>query len=168
MKQYLRAFVCWEQDDWVTWLSIAEFAYNNAKNSVTDISPFETNLGYSPRISWDENIDSKSRSQTAVDNAKHLFTLMNVYKDAILTAQQSQTEYVNKHRKSRDYKVDDLIWLNTKYLKTKRNRKLKFKNFDPFLITNVIGLQFYRLELPSDWRIHNVFHVFLLEKDSSK
>ncbi len=168
MEQYLRAFVCWEQDDWVTWLPTAEFAYNNAKNSVTGISPFEANLGYSPRMSWDEDIDPKSRSQAAVDNAKHLFTLMGVCKDAILTAQQSQAEYANKHRKSRDYKAGDLVWLNTKYLKTKRNRKLEFKNFGPFLITDVIGSQSYRLELPSGWRIHNVFHVSLLEKDSSK
>ena len=93
----------------MTWLSTAKFAYNNAKNSVTDISPFEANLGYSPRMSWDENIDPRSRSQATVDNAKHLFTLMNVCKDAILTAQQSQIEYANKYRKSRDYKVGDLI-----------------------------------------------------------
>ena len=72
----------------MTWLPTAEFAYNNAKNSVTGISPFEANLGYSPRMSWDEDIDPKSRSQAAVDNAKHLFTLTGVCKDAILTAQQ--------------------------------------------------------------------------------
>ncbi len=168
MEQYLRAFVCWEQDDWVQWLSTAEFAYNNAKNSTTGMSPFEANLGYSPRMSWDEDIDPRSRSKAAVENAKHLFTLMGVCKDAILTAQQSQAEYADKHRKSRDYKVGDSVWLNTKYIRTKRNRKLEFKNFGPFLITDVVGLQSYRLQLPERWRIHNVFHVSLLEKDSSK
>ncbi len=168
MEQYLRAFICWEQDDWVKWLPTAEFAYNNAKNSTIGMSPFEANLGYEPRMSWDEDIDPKSRSRAAVDNANHLFTLIGVCKDAILAAQQSQEEYANRHRKSRDYKVGDRVWLNTKYIRTKRNRKLEFKHFGPFLITDVIGSQSYRLELPSGWRIHNVFHVSLLEKDSSK
>lgn len=86
MEQYLRAFVCWEQDDWVQWLPTAEFANNNAKNSTTSMSPFEANLGYSPRMSWDEEIDPKSRSCAAVDSAKHLFTLMGMCKDAILAA----------------------------------------------------------------------------------
>ena len=26
----------------------------------------------------------------------------------------------------------------------------------------------YKLELPKKWRIHNVFHVFLLEQDATK
>ena len=88
---------------------MAEFAYNNAKNSATGMSPFEANLGYDPRMSWDENIDLKSRSRTAVENVKHLFTLMDVCKAAMLTAQQSQAEYADKHRKSRDYKVGDYV-----------------------------------------------------------
>lgn len=168
MEQYLRAFVCWEQDDWVSWLPVAEFAYNNARNSTTGISPFEANLGYSPRMSWDEDVDPKSRSRAAVDNAKHLATLMGVCKEAILAAQETQATYANRHRKSREYSVGDYVWLNTKYIRTKRNRKLEFKNFGPFLITHVIGKQSYRLKLPDRWRIHNVFHVSLLEKDSSK
>ena len=83
------------------------------------MSPFEANLGYSPRMSWDEEIDPKSRSCAAVDSVKHLFTLMGMCKDAILAARQSQAEFANRHRKSRDYKVGDRVWLNTKYIKKK-------------------------------------------------
>ena len=60
------------------------------------------------------------------------------------------------------------MWLNIKYIRIKRNRKLEFKNFGSFLITDVIDSQLYRLKLSDRWRIHNVFHVSLLEKDSSK
>jgi transposase InsO family protein len=37
---YLRAFVNDEQEDWVEWLPITEFAYNNAINEVTGETPF--------------------------------------------------------------------------------------------------------------------------------
>ena len=59
---------------------------------------------------------------------------MGVCKKIMLAAQQSQAVYADKHRKSRDYKVDGYVWLNTKHIRTKRNRKLEFKNFGPFLI----------------------------------
>ena len=48
------------------------------------MSPFEANIGYKPRISWDEEIDPKSRSRAIVNNANYLFILIGIYKDTIL------------------------------------------------------------------------------------
>ena len=31
-----------------------------------------------------------------------------------------------------------------------------------------VGKQTYKLELPRKWRIHNVFHVSLLEQDTTR
>ncbi len=53
MKQYLRAFVNYEQDNWVPLLPMAEFAYNNSVNAFTEISPFEVVLEYSPRMTFE-------------------------------------------------------------------------------------------------------------------
>ena len=58
--------------------------------------------------------------------------------------------------------------MNSKYIKTKQNRKLKAKLFEPFRILHPIGKQAYKLELPKKWRIHDVFHVSLLEQDTTK
>ena len=33
---------------------------------------------------------------------------------------------------------------------------------------HLVGKQVYKLELPRNWRIHNVFHVSLLEQDTIK
>ena len=33
---------------------------------------------------------------------------------------------------------------------------------------HLVGKQVYKLELPKKWRIHNVFHVSLLEQDTTK
>ena len=54
--------------------------------------------------------------------------------------------------------------LFTKNLKDARSKKKLFYKFTrPFEVTNVVGLQTYRFCLPDQWRIHFVFHVFLLK-----
>ena len=45
----LRAFVNSNRDDWLFYLSILEFAYNDSVHSVTGYTPFELNYGYHPR-----------------------------------------------------------------------------------------------------------------------
>ena len=56
--------------------------------------------------------------------------------------------------------------MNSKFIKTKRNCKLETKFFGPFQVLHPVGKQAYKLELPRNWRIHDVFHVSLLEKDN--
>ncbi len=58
--------------------------------------------------------------------------------------------------------------MNSKYIKTKQNRKLEAKFFRPFRVLYPVGKQAYKLELPKKWRIHNVFHVSLLEQDTTR
>ncbi len=58
------------------------------------------------------------------------------------------------------------VWLNSKYIKTKRKKKLKSKFFGPFRVFYTVGKQAYKLELSTKWKIHDVFHVSLLEQDT--
>ncbi len=64
------------------------------------------------------------------------------------------------------------MWLSTKILATARpSKKLDKKFVGPFTVLDKIGSQAYRLDLPKHMgRIHNVFHVSLLElhKDSGR
>ena len=54
--------------------------------------------------------------------------------------------------------------LNGKNLKTRRpSRKLDAKLHGPFKVSKVLSLTAIKLELPSRWRIHNAFHVSLIE-----
>ncbi|CDO69553.1 hypothetical protein BN946_scf185038.g4 [Trametes cinnabarina] len=50
LKQYLRIYCNYQQDNWARLLPLAEFAYNDAPNVTTGISPFFANKGYHPRL----------------------------------------------------------------------------------------------------------------------
>lgn len=63
-------------------------------------------------------------------------------------ALELQKCYHDKHGKPKSYASEDKVWLNNKYIKTKQNRKLEFKFFEPFQILHPVGKQAYKLELP--------------------
>ena len=46
LKQYLRAYVNYQQDNWARLLPMAEYAYNNAVNSSISLTPFKALIGY--------------------------------------------------------------------------------------------------------------------------
>ena len=46
LEQYLRIYCNFHQDDWSQLLPLAEFTYNNAKNSSTQMFPFYANFRY--------------------------------------------------------------------------------------------------------------------------
>jgi transposase InsO family protein len=48
IEQFLRAYAGMYQKDWVTWLPMAEFSYNNAVHSATGTSPFRCLYGRDP------------------------------------------------------------------------------------------------------------------------
>ena len=48
------------------------------------------------------------------------------------------------------------------------NRKLETKFFKSFRVLHPVGSQAYKLELAKRWRIHDVFHVSLLEQDITR
>ena len=60
MEAYLWAFINFEQNDWARLLPMAEFAYNNAKNTSTGFTLFELNFGYHPRVFYEEDLDPRS------------------------------------------------------------------------------------------------------------
>jgi Chromo (CHRromatin Organisation MOdifier) domain len=73
--------------------------------------------------------------------------------------------YTDPHRKEPPaYQVGDLVMLNGRNIQTRRpSRKLDHKNHGPFQVEKIFSPLAVKLTLPRKWRIHNVFHVSLIE-----
>ena len=70
----------------------------------------------------------------------------------------------NRARRDLNFSVGDCVWLSTKNLPLRLGtRKLASIWAGPYLVTHIVGNVAYRLELPSDWQIHDVFHVSQLK-----
>ena len=168
IEAYLWAFVNFEQNDWARLLSMAKFAYNNARNASTGHTPFELNYGYHPRMSYKEEVNPRSKSKLADKLFAELRELMIVCQKNLYHAQELQKRALDKGVKPRSYTSNDKVWLNSKYIKTKRNQKLEAKFFGLFRVLHPVEKQSYKLELPRKWRIHDVFYVSLLERDTTR
>ncbi len=147
---------------------MAEFAYNNAKNASTGHTPFELNCGFHPLATYEKEVDPRSKSKAADELTTQQRELTTVCRENLQHAQELQKRYHNKYAKPRSYIPSEKVWLNSKYIKTKRNRKLEAKFFGPFRVLHQVGKQALKLELPKRWRIHDVFHLSLLEKDITR
>ena len=55
---------------------MAKFDYNNTKNASTGYTPLELNCGYHPHVSYEEDLDSRSRSKAANELADNLRNFM--------------------------------------------------------------------------------------------
>ena len=93
---------------------------------------------------------------------------MIVCQENLYYAQELQKRARNKGVKPRSYAPGKKVWLNSKYIKTKCNQKLEAKFFGPFWVLHPVGKQAYKLEVPKKWRVYDVFHVSLLEQDTTK
>ena len=147
---------------------MAKFAYNNAKNISTSYTPFGLNCGYHSCVSYKEDIDPCSKSKPVNDLASDLRKLMAIYWENLQHAPDLQKRAYDKGTKPRSYVPNDKVWLNSKYIKTKQNRKLEAKFFGPFRVLYLVGKQAYKLKLLKKERIYNVFHVSLLEQDITR
>ena len=166
VMQYLRAFVSHQQDDWSDWLPVAEFVANNQQSETTQTTPFFAYTGHHPRRSFDlspptrllENIEG-------LETATKLNEIHELVRAAIRYAQEKQQQDAIKSRvPAPAYQPGDKVWLNARNITTRRlSVKLNHKCLGPFPITALVGKYSCCLELPTTMKIHNIFHVRLLE-----
>ena len=140
-------------------MPIAKFAYNNAKNASINHILFKLNCDYHPKISFTKDINFRLRSCSANKLIKELRKLIDVYCQNLLYAKELQRRAHDQGVKSRSYASSKKVELNCKYIKTKRNKKLKNIFFGLFWVFHTVRKQMYKLELPIKWKIHDIFYV---------
>src|SRR5260221_6504251 len=164
LEQYLRTYTNYQQDDWATLLLMAKFAYNNAMNTMTGVSPFFTNKGYHLEFTVDPEADTSSAKvqMFVVD----LECTQAELKENIAQAQERYRKNVDKHRaEAPELKVGDQAYVKAKFFRTRwPSKKLSEKNLGPFDVIGKPGTHSVTLRLPHQFcSIHPVFHVSQLE-----
>jgi len=116
LEQYLRIFIDHRQEQWLDWLGIAEFAYNNKVYSSIKILPFKANYGQDPRM------ESKVRKKRKYEGAEKFVTKIKEIQDEAKAVLEKVQEKIKKYADRKraeinEYKVGDLVMLSTKDLK---------------------------------------------------
>jgi hypothetical protein len=161
LKQYLRAFATFDQDNWVDLLPLAEFEANSTPSSTTKMPPFMATKGYMPRAGFEPPSKEvllnqplpQKQDNAKVDNLIQRLHDLRVYlRENIAWAQAKQKEYTDRKRlPSPEIREGDSVWLDTRNLKTLRpNASLDYKNRGPFRVRRVCNNSAYELELPED------------------
>ena len=164
LEQYIRIYCSYQQDDWSSLLPIAEFAYNNAPNASTGLTPFFANKGYHPNITVRPEIDI--RSDLAKDFVVNLDELHTFLRDEITNAQKKYKEQADRKRiPPPEFSVGSEVFVLAKYIRSTRpTAKFAEKYLGPFTVLEKIGSLSYKIQLPDYLRrIHPVFHVSQLE-----
>jgi predicted metal-dependent hydrolase len=131
-----------------------------------------TNYGFESRMFFDSSMKNNQRSTKervlTRKNSDIINKMKNIWdfiKKKLANAQNMQKRYANQKRtSSSEYKFENMIWLFIKNIKIERSfRKLDHKWIESYKIKKVLR-DACRLELSSSMKIHDTFHIFLLQK----
>jgi hypothetical protein len=95
--------------------------------------------------------------------AKRIKNLVTSRKEALAAHELARSRMAERIKSNLTlFKKGQIVWLDSRYLKTNYHKKMAPKQEGPFKIEEVRGPVTYQLKLPESWRIHKVFHAALL------
>ncbi|KAL1960957.1 hypothetical protein VTO42DRAFT_4845 [Malbranchea cinnamomea] len=165
VEQYLRCYLNYQQDNWVSLPPLAQIAYNSSKNTTTGVTPFFANYGREPEIERSplEVTHRSHEGQISAQRLKDVHCLLRL--DIEFLNERMRHYYDNRRQGAPLFEEGEKVFLLRRNIKTKRpSEKLDHKKLGPFKILRKVGTLNYELELPRTMRIHPIFHVSLLEK----
>jgi Chromo (CHRromatin Organisation MOdifier) domain len=155
VKQILRILTTILPEAWPKWLPLATAIHNNQKNAMTTLSPNQILIGYNIPIN-PENIPI-TNNDIIKDRAKTIELYHNIA--TWLINQTAGTIPVAPSA----YQIGSEVWLDATNLCTMgTNMKIDLLWYGPFQIIKEVSPVAYQLELPSEWKINDVFHTSLL------
>ena len=162
LETYLRMYVTYDQTNWSSLLSQAEFCYNSTPHTTTGISPFEAMYGFNPRRTMMEPLSDSGVTGDSEQARVVVNDLSKLYKYLYTRIEQVQKQYkrhYDKHHREPTFSIGDLVMLRMKNIRTVRaSQKLDNRYLGPFKVLDKINDNAYKLELPEHFKIHNVIN----------
>eukprot|EP00253_Pinus_taeda_P022056 PITA_22056 len=167
VEDMLRAYVMQQPTEWEDYLQLVEFSYNNGYQISLLMIPFEVLYGRKCRTpsSWSGPED---RLMLGPEMLKEMEELVKRVRSNLKAAQDRQKNFAEWKRRFKEYQVGDHMYVR---IRAKENTlqwsgcaKLAPRYCGPFQILARIEPVAYQLTLPSHIRVHNVFHVSVLNK----
>ena len=126
------------------------------------MSLFFANKEFHPQLSI--TLMSEACNQDAMEISGEMTQILEQLQAELRLSQEAQAHTTNLHQVlSLSYQTGDLVWLNTKNIRTRHPcKKLDNKWIGLFKVLKTIRRRACHLELPHTLKIHPVFHVSLL------
>jgi len=158
IEAYIGIYCSSNPEIWHKSIGTMEFTHNNRRHSDRQRTAFELMLGSSPVAI------PTSFENTKFPSVEDKFQWLQKDWEEALAAHELAWKRMAERRKNKftRFKLGQQVWLDTRNIKTRYHSKMAPKWEGPFKISEVLGPLTYRLQLPSTWRIHNVFHAVLL------
>jgi len=158
LKQYLRMFCGTQQNNWHTWLPLAQYTKNSWPSATTKKAPFDLIMGYTPRV------HQPIRSTDIPTLGKRLDHIKEAREAAQEAQHKAQESWIKDRPQYRPFVIGDKVWLEGTNLCLPANitQKLSPRRYGPFKVAAKVSAVTYKIELPEHWKIHNVFHASLL------
>jgi len=158
LEQYLRVFCGTQQNNWHTWLPLAQYTKNSWPSATTKKTPFDLLIGYTPQI-------HQPTRKTDIPSIQQRITQIEEARKAAQEAQRkAQDSWIKDHPRYALFTIGSKVWLEGTNLRLPANvtTKLAPRRYGPFTVAAQVSKVAYQLRLPSTWKIHNIFHASLL------
>jgi transposase InsO family protein len=167
LEHYLRTYCCYEQNDWVEKLPMAEWVYNTSIHSAHGQTPAMTLRGYQPRGPSDPpSSKPPARAKKAEERAEQIRRSREHTQTLLKASNEAYAKWYNRKKTDMTFSVGQQVLVNSKHINQRRpHRKLADKYLGPFPIIDIIGGRHmaYKVNLPERFRIHPTFPVSFLE-----
>ena len=158
IRTYLHMYCAEKPADWSLYLADAQFAHNSRIHSMHGQTPFYLLHGYEPTpypsdVANTPGLVEERLEQLAANRDKAVIAHKRA-QDAMITRKPGLAY--------KKFEIGNKVWLDAWNLHLKTTRKLTPRRLGPFEIIEEISPVVYKLKLPENWHVHNVFHASLL------